>query len=64
MENILEWLKKEWVVAVAGALYVLIEYWLGKTTLVKPGSELEVVLSGIKKVLELLGLIKPKQELK
>jgi hypothetical protein len=64
MENILEWLKKEWVVAVAGALYVLIEYWLGKTTLVKPGSALEVVLSGIKKVLELLGLIKPKQELK
>jgi uncharacterized membrane protein len=56
MEAVLEFLKQEWVMAVIGALYVLLEYWLGKTTLVKPGSTLEAILSGIKKLLELFGL--------
>lgn len=56
MEAILNFLKQEWVVAVIGAVYMLLEYWLGKTTLVKPGSTLEAILLGVKKLLELFGL--------
>ena len=59
MEVILEFLKQEWVMAVATAVLLLVEYWLGKTNLVKPGSTLEVVLTLLKKLLELFGIKKP-----
>jgi len=36
-------------------IILVVEFWLGKTEVVKPGSTLEVVLSSIKKV---LGFIK------
>lgn len=45
--------------AIGVSLFMLLEYWLGKTTLIKPGSTLEVILSGVKKVLEIIGFKKP-----
>jgi hypothetical protein len=33
---------------VGGAVYMSLEYWLGKTDKVKAGSTLELVLSGLK----------------
>lgn len=44
--------------AIFGSIYVLVEYFLGKTDLVKSGSVLELVLSGIAKVFEAFGLKK------
>jgi hypothetical protein len=42
-------------------ILMCVEFFLGKTQLVKPGSTIEVVLSGIKKVIDFVkGLIKPK----
>ncbi len=32
-------------------ILMVVEFWLGKTEVVKPGSTLEVILSGIKKVI-------------
>lgn len=54
----MEFLKSDLFIYIAGAAYVLIEFFLGKTTLVKPGSVLELVLSGVVKVLQALGLAK------
>jgi hypothetical protein len=51
-------LKSEMFLYIAGALYVIVEFILGKTTLVKPGSVLELVLSGIVKILQALGVVK------
>lgn len=56
MEAVLEFLKSEWVIAVALFLNEAIEYWLGKTSLIKSGSKVELILSGIKKLLELFGI--------
>lgn len=56
MESVVNFFKQEWVMAIVVSLYMLLEYWLGKTSLVKPGSTLEVILSGIKKALELVGV--------
>lgn len=40
---------------------LVVEFWLGKTEVVKPGSTIEVVLSGIKKVIGFVkGLLGPK----
>ena len=33
-------------------ILMAIEYWLGKTEMVKPGSSLEAILMGIKKVID------------
>ena len=38
-------------------LLLAVEYWLGKTDMVKPGSTLEAILNGLKYLLEML---KPK----
>jgi hypothetical protein len=48
----------EWSV-VAGACYVGLEYWLGKTDKVKAGSALEAVLLGVKSVCGFFSTRKP-----
>jgi len=63
MEKILEFLNNHLVQAILMSLWILLEYWLGKTTLIKPGSTLEIVLSSAKKLLEMLGIVKPKANL-
>lgn len=55
LDQIINFFHSYWAEAIAGSVLLLVEYWLGKTDKVKPGSTLEVVLSGVKKVLELLG---------
>ena len=62
----MEWISKiiavfnaEWIQAVLVFLLLVVEFWLGKTTLVKPGSTLEAIFLGIKKFLELLKIKKP-----
>lgn len=57
IDKIFAFLKQDIVMAVIVSLYMLIELWLGKTEIVKPGSVLEAVLLFIKKV---LGFIKGK----
>lgn len=42
------------IALVAGALFVLIEFWLGKTEKVESGSTLELVLNAAKAVLKVL----------
>ena len=42
------------IALVAGALFVLIEFWLGKTDKVEAGSTLELVLNAAKAVLKVL----------
>jgi len=61
LNGIMEWLKGAQVSAVLAFVVLAIEFWLGKTTMVKPGSTIEVLLSGIIGVLEFLG-IKKKSE--
>lgn len=52
MEEIVVFIKSDTAKYIAGAAYVLLEYFLGKTPLVKAGSFLELVLNGFKKVLK------------
>lgn len=40
-------------------LFMVVEYWLGKTDMVKAGSTLEVILNVVKKALEAIGIKKP-----
>jgi hypothetical protein len=35
-------------------ILLVVEFWLGKTEVVKPGSTLEVILAGMKKVIGFL----------
>lgn len=56
----MEIFENEIVLLVLGILYMLVEYFLGKTNLVKAGSALELILNGVKKVLEGIGVKKPK----
>lgn len=60
-QDVINFLKSDTVLIIIGALYVLIEYFLGKTDLVKPGSVLEAVLLGFIKVFEALGLVKKEE---
>lgn len=62
MEQFLEFLQSHWVQSIGVSLWMLLEFWLGKTEVIKPGSTLEVVLSGAKRVLELFGLKKKQEE--
>jgi len=57
--KLMEFFQSNTVAVIGGFLYMTIEYWLGKTTLVAPGSVLAVILASIKKVLELLKIKKP-----
>lgn len=57
IEKVMAFLQSEWIMAVVGFLFLSIEYWLGKTELVKAGSTVEVILSSISKV---LSFFKPK----
>jgi len=59
-EKFIELLNDQVVQAVAVFLLMSLEYWLGKTELVKPGSTLEAILMGIKKILDLVFKPKPK----
>ena len=59
MDKILEFFQNGYVLGILVSLDWLLEYWLGKTDMVVPGSKLEIVLSGVKKILEFIGLKKP-----
>lgn len=59
INKVLAFFQGDQVTIILGFLFLCVEYWLGKTTMVKPGSTLEVILSGIKKVLEFLKIKKP-----
>jgi len=54
INKVLEFLKGDLIAVWMVFVLVVVEYWLGKTELVKPGSTLEVVLSAIKKVIDFL----------
>jgi len=60
--KIVAFLQGHMMEAIIAFLYMTVEFWLGKTELVKPGSALEVIFSALKKVLEFLKLIKPKAQ--
>lgn len=61
INKVLAFLKSGHVDAIVVFVLLAVEYWLGKTEMVKPGSTVEVVLNGIKKVLGFIkGLIAPK----
>lgn len=45
--SIVGFLKSHQLEAILGSVFLLVEYWLGKTTWVTPGSTLEVVLKSI-----------------
>ncbi len=59
MDKILEFFQNGYVLGALISLDWLLEYWLGRTDLIKSGSKLEIVLSGVKKILEFVGLKKP-----
>lgn len=59
ISKIMEFFKAEWVEALLVFLFMSVEYFLGKTSLVKSGSVLEIVLNSIKKILEFLKVKKP-----
>jgi len=59
IQSILAFFQSNLVMSIAGFLFLAIEYWLGKTELVKPGSTVEAVLRGVASVLEFLKLKKP-----
>ena len=59
MEWFSELFKGDLLMVILGAVYVLIEFFLGKTNLVKAGSVLELVLNGAKKILNAFGVKKP-----
>jgi hypothetical protein len=52
--KIIEFFKSHQVEAVIGFLYLALEYWLGKTDLVKPGSSLEAILLAVKKAFDFI----------
>ena len=52
INKVLEFLKGDLIAVWMVFVLMVVEYWLGKTEMVKPGSTLEVVLNGIKKVLD------------
>lgn len=57
-----EFLKSDLFIGIVAALWAVIEYVLGKTDLVKSGSVLELVLRGLIKLFEALGLKKKPSE--
>jgi hypothetical protein len=59
INKVIEFLQSHIIESILASVYLLIEFWLGKTDLVKSGSTLELVLSWIKKILELLKIKKP-----
>ncbi len=54
--KIIEFLKGDLVQAIGVFLLLVVEFWLGRTELVKAGSTLEAIMNGVKKVLEVLGI--------
>lgn len=58
INKVLAFFQGHMVESIVAFLFLVVEYWLGKTDVVKPGSTLEVVLSTIKKVLGLIGKVK------
>ena len=61
INKIVEFFKSAHVEMWVVFMLVVVEYWLGKTDVVKPGSTLEMILATVKKVAEFLkGLITKK----
>ena len=56
MDKINEIIHSQAMLYVLGGLWVVLEFILGKTSLVKAGSTLELVLNGLKKLLQLAGI--------
>ena len=54
IKDVIEFFKSHQVEAVVAFIALSIEYWLGKTDMVKPGSMLEVVLMSIKKAIDFI----------
>jgi hypothetical protein len=48
MEGLLEFFKTDAAKLIATLLYLVVEFWLGKTDKVKAGSVLEIVLNAVK----------------
>ena len=59
INKLLEFFQSGTVSTVLVAVLLVVELFLGKTELVKAGSTLELILNGIKKVLEFLKIKKP-----
>lgn len=59
INSVLEFFQSNLIQVIGGALFLLVEYFLGVTGLVKSGSTLELVLNWIKKILEFLKIKKP-----
>jgi hypothetical protein len=57
--KVMEFVQGNVIQVIGGFLYLAVEFWLGKTDLVKSGSTLELVLNWIKKILEFLKIKKP-----
>lgn len=55
----LAFLQSGMVQAILLFLLLAVEFWLGRTDVVKPGSTLEAIFRGIKKFLELIKVKKP-----
>lgn len=49
-EVVKDW--KYWIVLVCGGVFVVVEYLLGETALIKPNSTLAMIFSIIKKILK------------
>lgn len=47
ISKLLGFLDSHTLEVVLGSIFMLVEYWLGKTTWVKPGSTLEVILKTV-----------------
>lgn len=58
ISKILDFVHGHMAQTILGFVYMLVEYFLGKTEIVQAGSVLEMVLNSIKWVLEKLGIKK------
>jgi hypothetical protein len=50
INSVIEFFKSEMIAVWAVFILMVVEYWLGKTNLVKPGSTIEVILNGLKTI--------------
>jgi hypothetical protein len=61
INKVIEFLKSGTVSSLVVFLLMCVEFWLGKTDVVKAGSTIELILNSIKKVLDFVkGIIGPK----
>lgn len=62
MDKIGEFFQNNLVEAILISVWMLLEYWLGRTDVVRSGSTLETILNVFKKILELFGFKKKAQD--